>query len=627
MTNRTGSISVHTNDILPIIQKWLYSEHDIFLRELVSNATDAISKRKTIARTRNESIPDGEIIIRVNKKEKIIEVEDNGLGMSESDIEKYIAQLAFSGAQEFVDKMKQSGIEAKDDIIGKFGLGFFSTFMVASKVEVESLSMENGSTPAKWIYEGGTEYSFTECTRTQVGTLVRLHLNDESLDFLDKWKIRSTLVNYNNFMPAPIFLEYFNEKGEKEEQKDKDGNVTRDQINETTPLWRKDPTTLKDEDYIEFYHKLFPMDQDPLFWLHLNVDHPFNLQGILYFPKLNPHKPVNESNIRLFCKQVFVSDNVKNVIPEFLGLLKGAIDSSDIPLNVSRSALQGDPNIQKISNYIVKKVAESLRKLFNTEREKYENVWSDIALFVKYGIITNTKFEEQMKDFVIFKNSDDKYVTLEEYAKSIPESYKEKIQEKVLYFEEGKSDRALRRQLHDENIQTITTESYIDPHFMQHMEMKASGDKKLRFCSIDSEIENILGQENVQESDMKLKEIFENTLGTKDVEVKNIKNSKSPAYFKADEQMKRFQQMAKMMGPSALDMPLKKTLVINPAHPLIQSLAKLWEKQEQQETAKKLCNHIKDLALISSEGISNEEKDAFVQRSQDLLIELSSKIK
>lgn len=612
MTTRKGSISVKTNDIFPIIKKWLYSEHDIFLRELVSNACDAITKRGTLARSQGYETPAGKVTIAVDKEKKTITISDNGIGMTEAEVEKYIAQLAFSGAEEFVQKMKDMGnTTAKDEIIGKFGLGFYSSFMVAEKVEVESLSMIQGSTPAKWTCHGDTDYEFSDSTKSEVGTTITLFVDKDSEDFLDTWKVRETLTHYCDFMPYPVVL----------------GEET---INEINPLWKKDPTTLKDEDYKEFYRKMFPYDQEPLFWLHLNVDHPFTLQGVLFFPKLDQSKPFQEKGIKLYSKQVFVSDNVKNVVPDFLALLKGAIDSVDIPLNVSRSALQGDPNVKKIANYIVKKVAESLKKLFNTDRERYEKAWEDIGLFVKYGCMQDTKFDEVMRKFVLFKNSNGKLMTLEEYQASVPENYKEKLKDKYVYFEKNLSDESLRKQLKEEGIQVIETDQYIDPHFMQHAEMKAFGETSYKFTSVASEVENLLGGEQTAPEDIKVQDFFKQVLGGEnkdlEVEVKNLKNATSSAYFKVDEQMKRFQQMTKSMGQNTFALPLKKTLVVNPKNPLVQNALKLWEKGEKKELAEKLCHHVQDLANISSDGLSGEEKEKFVLRSQDLVQEMSKYI-
>jgi len=633
MTSRKGTISVQTNDIFPIIKKWLYSEHDIFLRELVANATDAITKRATLARTMNQEIPTGKITVTVDKTAKSIVIEDNGLGMTEAEVEKYIAQLAFSGAEEFVNKMKDQGNTPNTDIIGKFGLGFYSAFMVSSRVEVESLSMTEGAKPTKWICDGETDYTFEESSKADVGTRITLHINAESEEFLNAWKVSSTLKKFCDFMPYEINVR----DAEAKEESAHPGIV-----NDTQPLWKKDPSTLSDEDYKEFYRKLFPMDGDPLFWIHLKVDHPFTLEGVLFFPKLNPNKPFNESNIRLYNKQVFVSNNVKDIVPEFLSLLKGCIDSSDIPLNVSRSSLQGDPNIKKISNYVIKKVAESLKKLFNNDRARYETIWDDISLFIKYGAISDTKFDEMMRDFVIFRNSENKFMTLKEYRDSIPASFKEKMADKVLYFEKGKSDYALRKELFTQGLHALETESYIDPHFMQHVEFTKLGETTYKFASVDSEIGTLLEQDATSDSDIKVKDLFTDVLigktenkteteedldslnhgGLKDIEIAKIKNSKAPAYFKVDEQMKRMHQMAKNMGNESM-FPVKKTLVINPSSPLIQNALKLHEKGNDQ-LVKKLCHHVEDLAHISSEGLKHEDREAFVLRTQELMQELTN---
>ncbi len=621
MSTRKGSISVKTNDIFPIIKKWLYSEHDIFIRELVSNACDAITKRSTLARSQGHETPVGKVEISVDKAARLITISDNGLGMTEAEVEKYIAQLAFSGAEEFVQKMKDMGnTNSKDEIIGKFGLGFYSSFMVAEKVEVESLAMAPDSVPTKWTCLGDTDYEFSESTKKEIGTTIKLYIGADGEEFLDFWKFKETLIHYCDFMPYPIALTNLEDKEPKEEI-----------INETTPLWKKDPTTLTDQDYKDFYAKMFPMDQEPLFWLHLNVDHPFTLQGVLFFPKINQNKPMQENGIKLYSKQVFVSDNIKNVVPDFLALLKGAIDSVDIPLNVSRSALQGDPNIKKISNYIIKKVAESLKKLANSDRERFEKVWEDINLFVKYGSMQDTKFDEVMRKFVLFKNTSGKLVTLDEYQASLPESVKEKLKDKYVYFEKNVSDESLRKQLLTEGIEVLETDQYIDPHFMQHAEMKKLGEQSFKFSAIDSEIENLLDSEATTPDDVKVKEFFQKVLvgenkdieGKLGVDVKNLKNSSSSAYFKVDENMKRFQQMTKYMGQTAFAMQIKKTLVVNPNNVLVKNALKIWEKGEKKELAEKIAHHVQDLATLSSEGLTSEEKESFVTRSQSLVQELS----
>jgi molecular chaperone HtpG len=638
MTNRTGQISVHTKDIFPIIKKWLYSEHDIFLRELVANASDAITKRATLSRSTGAQIPEGKIEVKVDNKNDTITITDNGIGMTEEEVEKYIAQLAFSGAEEFVKKLEESGSESDKDIIGKFGLGFYSAFMVAKKVEVESLSMQENAKPTKWSCEGDTDYIFSESDKKEVGTTITLHVNDDSKEFLGKWKLKETLSNHCDFMPYTITLQDVNEMVKPKKE---DGSVDESApevkaepitINETNPIWKRDPKEVTDEEYKKLYRQLYPMDGDPLFWIHLNVDHPFTLEGVLFFPKFNPMKPFTDKNIRLYCRQVFVSDNVKNIIPEFLGLLKGVIDSVDIPLNVSRSSLQGDPNIKKISNYIIKKVAEALKKLHKKDREKYESIWDDIGLFVKYGSVSDTKFDELMRERVLFKTNDGKYMTISEYMEAIPADYKEKLEGKVLYYEKDKANPALLNQLKEVGIFAVETDDHIDPHFIQHAEAHKIGDKEVKFTSVDSEIENILGSENTSEDDIKVKEMFAHYLGIetkedtaptdKDIEIGKIKNSTTPAYFKVDETMKRFGHMARGMGQNAM-FPVKKTLVINTQNPLIQNALKL-HNEKKEDLAKKICLHVEDLANISSEGLATEQRENFVQRSQDLIQELSN---
>lgn len=644
MAERKGSIKVQTADIFPIIKKWLYSEHDIFIRELVSNATDAITKRSTLSRTLNTETPNGSIEVLVNKDKKTIKIIDNGVGMTEEEVEKYIAQLAFSGAEDFVKKMKDQGEDKAGDIIGKFGLGFYSAFMVADKVEVETLSMNPGAKATKWICEGETEYSFVDSTKTEVGTEITLHVNKDGEEFLNEWKLSETLRQFCDFMPYPIGV--LDENKEPTKPLKDDGSVddsapavaaTPTIINTTTPLWKKDPTTLSDDDYKEFYRKKFPMDGDPLFWIHLKIDHPFTLEGVLFFPRFNPNRtPFHERNIKLYSKQVFVSDNVKNIIPEFLSLLKGCIDSTDIPLNVSRSALQGDPNIRRISNYVVKKVGESLKKLFKNDRARYEEIWNDIGIFVKYGCVSETKFDEAMRPYVLFKNSDNKLMTLDEYQESIPAAYKEKLKDnKVIYFEKGKSDTTLRQQLFAEGIHALETDEQIDPHFMQHVEIHKVEEKSWRFSTVDTMIGELLESEATNEDDMKIKDLFQRVLFPKkadekdksddsDIEIAKLKNTSSPAYFKVDEQMKRFAQMAQSMGPGANPFPIKRTLVINPGNPLVQNALKLHQKGGKEELVEKLCQHVQDLATISSEGLKADDRDQFVARNQKLVQDLSS---
>ena len=637
MSKRKGTISVQTADIFPIIKKWLYSEHDIFIRELITNATDAITKRHTLGRTLNQEIPEGIIHVRINKSQKEIQIVDNGVGMTEKEVEKYMAQLAFSGAEEFVKKMQDS----RSDIIGKFGLGFYSSFMVAEKVSVDTLSMEQDAKATCWVCCGETDYTFSDSQRKEVGTTITLTIGKDGEEFLNEYKLAETIRKFCSFLPYPIDLLDVEKKPEKPLKED--GSVDEKAepippvptiINNTSPLWKKDPKEISDDDYKNFYQELFPMEMaSPLFWLHLKVDHPFTLEGILYFPKINLKKMnLNDHNIHLYCKQVFVSDNVKDIIPDFLSLLKGVIDSSDIPLNVSRSSLQGDPNIKKISNYVVKKVAESLKKLFNKDRKKYEKIWDDIAPFVKYGCISDEKFDQQMRERVVFKTPKGNYTTLPEYRQSLPEAYKSKIGDKVLYCEQGQYDPTLCSLLVDEKIYPVETDDHIDPHFMQHTEFKKVGEQSWQFVGIDTEAGNLLDTESQTPEDAKIKELFDNIL-TKEkgkeekdsplkIEIQKLKNTASPAWLKTDEQMKRLAKMSHGMGQNSA-FPLKRTLVLNPGNPLIQNALKIHEKGNNSDLVEKICHHVEDLASISVEGLDGEGKEAFVKRSQDLIQQLT----
>jgi molecular chaperone HtpG len=627
-SDKRGTISVKTRDILPIIKKWLYSEHDIFIRELVANATDAITKRKIVATNQNLAAEDGKITIEVNKTDLTIKVKDNGIGMTAEEVEKYITQVAFSGAQEFVDKMKKAGADTSTDIIGKFGLGFYSSFMVAERVDIETLSVTPESQAVRWSSTGDEEYTLTPCEKNEIGTTIVLHLPKENAEhaheFLDAWKLEETLRKFCDFMPYPIIV-IDSADAEKKDAEEKAP------VNETKPLWRLNPNDVKDEDYKQFYQKHFPMDGEPLFWVHLKVDHPFTLEGILFFPKLNPGRPFQERNIRLYQRQVFVTDNVKNIVPEFLSLLKGHIDSSDIPLNVSRSSLQGDPNIKKVSNYIVKKVAEALKKLWTNDRSRYEAIWEDIGLFVKYGCLSDTKFDEMMRDKIVFKNSEGKFTTLEEYRHSVPESFKTKLGDKVVYFEKGKSDSSIRRQLQNAGLQTIEVDDYIDPHFMQHVEMHKQGELAYQFGPLDAEVGKLFDSEKVDEADIQIKELFEKYLRVvdeknapekMDIELHKVSGLSSAAYFKVDEQMKRLQKMTQSMGTGKF--PIKKTLVINTSNPIIKNALKLHQKGGQESLVEHICHHVESLAHISSEGLNPEEREKFVSRSQELIEQLTN---
>ena len=606
-TTKQGKINVSAQDIFPIIKKWLYSEHDIFLRELVANATDAITKRATLSRSLNIELPEGKIQITLDKENKKLILEDNGLGMTQEEVEKYLAQVAFSGATEFIEKLKEQGQQPNADIIGKFGLGFYSAFMVSNKVEVDSLSFQEGATPTKWVCEGNPEYTFHPSDKKEVGTTITLHLNEESLDFLESYKVSETLKKFCSFMPYSIF-------------------VQEEKINETSPLWKKSPQETTEQEYKDFYNKLFPFEEEPLFWLHLKIDHPFTLEGILYFPKFNPSKPFQEKTIKLYNKQVFVSDSVKSIVPEFLALLKGVIDSSDIPLNVSRSSLQGDPNVTKISNYVIKKVAEELKKLFKNDRTKFETLWPDIQIFVQYGIISDTKFDEYLRPYCVFKTSQNKFLTLEEYKNAIPAEYQEDFKDIVIYYEKNKENVGLLFPLQERNIPCVEIDEMMGPHFIQHVEFKPLAQEaklQFQFKSLDFALEKIQKNttQEVTPQEIELKELFTSSLKAAEqkeeleIEVKGFDLQNVPAYFKEDEQMKRFAHMSKAMGQSA-SFPIKKTLVVNSKNPLVQKLSQLQETQKDSPLVSDLCHYVADLANLAEEGLKGAEKQAFLERSQ-----------
>ena len=443
---KTGKLSIHTENIFPIIKKWLYSEHDIFLRELISNAIDAMNKRKAIdPEVKSEDL---KIEIKTNKKKKTLEVIDYGIGMNATEIKKYINQIAFSGAEDFIEKYK----DKQSSIIGHFGLGFYSSFMVAKKVTIDSLSFKKGSHPAFWECEGETEYKAEDGKRKDIGTTVTVYLNKDNEEYLEEHKIKELIEKYSNFMPFPIFL-----------------NKEKEAINQKEALWLKKPKDVTDEEYKEFYKKLFHDWDDPLFWIHLNVDFPFNLKGILYFPKIKNQLEMNQGKVKLFCNNVFVADDLKQIVPEFLLLLKGGIDIPDIPLNVSRSFLQHDQQVQKISQYIIRKIADSLKDIFKEDRKKYEGFWDDIHYFIKYGILSDEKFSEAMKDHIIFKTTQDDFITIKEYRER--NKSKDKPQ-KIFYAQSEDTQVTYLNLMKEQGIEVIYSHPIIDSHLFQHLEMK-----------------------------------------------------------------------------------------------------------------------------------------------------------
>ncbi|RYE55120.1 MAG: molecular chaperone HtpG, partial [Sphingobacteriales bacterium] len=485
-----GTISIHTENIFPIIKKFLYSDNEIFLRELVSNAVDAVQKIKRLAALGqyNGELGNPLVEVALDKEKKTITISDNGLGMTAEEIKKYINQVAFSGASEFVEKFK----DAKDanEIIGKFGLGFYSAFMVSNLVEIQTLSYQEGAEPARWVCDGSTTFEITEGSRTTRGTDIILHVNAESEEFLDKFKLEGILDKYGKFLPVPIKFGTKTEQepdGEDEEGKPKTKSVEVDNIiNTTNPIWTKAPADLSDEDYLAFYKQLYPFSEDPLFWIHLNVDYPFNLTGVLYFPKLKNDFEMQRNKIRLFSRQVFITDEVKDIVPEFLMLLHGVIDSPDIPLNVSRSFLQADSNVKKINSYITKKVADKLQELYNKDRKAYEEKWTDIGLFVKYGMVSEEKFNDKAKDFALLTNTKNEHFTLEEYQNKVKDFQTDKNGQVVyIYSNDPAKQDSFIQSANKLDYDVLLMNSPIDNHFVQHLEQKL---EKTSLKRVDSSV-------------------------------------------------------------------------------------------------------------------------------------------
>lgn len=623
-----GNISIHTENIFPIIKKFLYSDNEIFLRELVSNAVDAVQKIKRLGALGQYNGEVGQPLVEValDKEAKTITVSDNGLGMTAEEIKKYINQIAFSGASEFVEKFK----DAKDanEIIGKFGLGFYSAFMVADLVEINTLSYQEGAEPAKWVCDGSTEFEISEGTRTTRGTDVILHINKDSDEFLEENKIQTILDKYAKFLPVPIkFGTKTNseEDGEDAEGKKKYKDVEVDNIiNTTNPIWTKAPAELTDEDYSSFYRELYPFSEEPLFWIHLNVDYPFNLTGVLYFPKLKNDFEMQRNKIKLYSRQVFITDEVKDIVPEFLMLLHGVIDSPDIPLNVSRSFLQADGNVKKINNYITKKVADKLQELFTKDRKAYEDKWKDIGLFVKYGMISEDKFYDKAKDFALLGNTEGKLFTLPEYHDKVKELQTDKNGNVVyIYTNDAQKQDAFIQSANKKNYDVLVLDSPIDNHFINQLEQKL---EKTTIKRVDSSVANKLiekdeNNEHVLSEDQvkQVTEIFEKSI-TKpgmQVEVVALSPDEMPVTVTMDEFMRRMKDMAAMGGGGMGfygQMPDSYKVAINGNHPLITKILKA-EGDDQSNLAKQAV----DLALLAQGMLTGAELTSFVTRSVSLI--------
>ena len=629
MVQEKGTISINTENIFPIIKKFLYSDHEIFLRELVSNAVDATQKLKRLSSLGhyNNELGNLNIKITVDKEAKTITVSDSGIGMTAEEIKKYINQVAFSGATEFMEKFKEAN--DANEIIGRFGLGFYSAFMVADKVEIQALSYQENVVPARWICDGSTEFEITEGNRTERGTDIILYINEDSIEFLENHRIQSILDKYAKFLPVPVQFGTKSESvedGNDEEGKPKYKTVEVDNIiNNTTPIWTKSPSDLKDEDYLNFYNELYPFSEAPLFWIHLNVDYPFNLTGVLYFPKLKNDFEIQKNKIKLFSRQVFITDEVKDIVPEFLLLLHGVIDSPDIPLNVSRSFLQSDGNVKKINSYISRKVAEKLTELFKKDRKSYEEKWGDIGIFVKYGALSDEKFYEKAKEFILLTNTSKSYFTLDEYSIKVKDFQTDKNGQLVyLYTIDAEHQHSYIQAAQKKDYDVLLMNSPIDNHFIQFIESKL---EKTQLKRVDADILDKLiekedaAKHNLSEDDTKkLTEIFDKAIGNKamKVEVESLPADAMPVTLTEEEWMRRMKDMSKMGGGGGMNfygaMPDNFKVAVNANHPLI---TKILSAEEAQQTV--LAKQAFDLALLAKGMLKGKDLTEFVERSVGVL--------
>lgn len=616
---KQGKIRISSENMMPIIKKWLYSDKDIFLREIVANGVDAITKYKKLVemgevKPADDSAEEYRIDVRTDEAAKTLTIEDNGIGMTEEEVEKYITQIAFSGAEDFLQKYKKA---SGDGIIGHFGLGFYSAYMVASDVEIFTKSYK-GTPAVHWESDGNATYKIGEAEERGRGTKIVLHIADEEKEFLNEYTIRSLLRKYCSFMPYPVYL---NAKGVKEGEKDEKGNEKQADkpVNNTQPLYLKDPKECTDEEYKAFYRDTFSDYNEPLFWIHLNMDYPFRLKGILYFPKVKEQVQLEKGQVKLYCNQVFIADNIKEVIPEFLMLLNGVIDCPDIPLNVSRSFLQNDRQVQKIAKHITKKVADKLTALFKDDRERYENCWKDIATFIKFGCLKDEDFYEKVKDIVIFKNLEGKYVPVTDFfGEEISDEDAEKgKQAKAIYYVSDETQQAQYiRLFKDAGLDAIVCDTYIDPHFISFIEYK--NPRKCRFVRIDADVDAALKAEGeVKQDDYKdLIELVKKHLVNKDIAVKadKLKNADVPAVVNVEEFMRRMSEMNKFYGMTEADAMKNATLVLNVANDTVSKLTGLSE--EKQEF---IVNQIYYLAMLSYKKLSPDELADFMKRSETLL--------
>ena len=659
MSKEHGNLSINSQNIFPIIKKWMYSDHDIFYRELVSNACDAITKLKKLSMIGEYEAPDDieyKVEIKLSAKDKTIKIIDNGIGMTKEEVDEYINQIAFSGAEAFLEKYKDKAND--DQIIGHFGLGFYSAFMVADQVTIDTLSFKDGAESVHWSCDGGTEYDISEGTKTTPGTEITLYLNEDSYEFANEYKAKEVLDKYCSFMPVPIFvtnedageqteeipeeevtekdtvLDTFIKDVVTEEVEKEDGTKETVEkvpakkmakivkrpvaINDIHPLWTKHPNECSDEDYKEFYRKVFHDYKEPLFWIHLNMDYPFNLKGILYFPKINTEYESIEGTIKLYNNQVFVADNIKEVIPEFLLLLKGVIDCPDLPLNVSRSALQNDGFVKKISDYITKKVADKLSGMCKTDKENYEKYWDDINPFIKFGCLKDEKFAEKMNDYIIFKNLDGKYLTLKECL----EENKEKHENTVFYVTDEVEQSQYINMFKNEGIDAVILTHNIDQPFITNMESK---NENLKFKRIDADLSDSFKEETSKDElkDMteKLSKTFKDALGKENltVNVEKLKDASISSMITLSEESRRMQDMMKMYGMAGMDPNMfgaeGQTLVLNANNDLVKYVA----EHTDGENTKIICEQLYDLAMLSHAPLSPEQMTGFIARSNKIM--------
>ena len=617
MTNQKGSISIHTENIFPIIKKWLYSDKDIFIRELISNGCDAVNKYKkliSLGEAKGNTDENYKIKVSIDKENSALIFEDNGIGMTAEEVEKYINQVAFSGAEDFFNTYKDK-MNEENDIIGHFGLGFYSSFMVSKKVQIDTLSYKENATPVRWVSEDGLEFELTQSDNRQTrGTTITLFLADDSKEFLEEYTVRNIIDKYCSFLPVDIYLETI-----KTEETKEDEVVDTTPINDTNPLWLKAPKDCTDEEYKEFYRKVFKTFDEPLFWIHLNVDYPFNLKGILYFPKLKNEFELIEGKVKLYNNQVFVADNIKEVIPEFLLLLKGVIDCPDLPLNVSRSFLQNDRDVSKISKHIVKKVADKLKSLYKNERENYEKFWDDIQVFIKFGCLKDESFYDKVKDSILFKTINSQYITLNDYL----ENCKEKHENKVFYVSNEEQQSQYIKLFKDYGLDAVILDSTIDNHFISMIEFKNQG---VHFNRIDADLSDILkdnDNENNKEIKTDIENLFKDVIGDRinNYSVESLKSEDTPAIILISEQSRRMAEMRSQFAGMDFGMSFEeeKTLVINNNSSIVKKLVSLKDDESKKEQISLICNQIVDIALLSNKELDSKQLDEFIKRNNQLM--------